>query len=352
MSRHHDHPPAAGPRLPRPGPDRPRPRLLGFGSALVDELVHVPEAFLGTVPGLKGGSCLAEHHELESIHRRHGRPVKRAPGGAAANTVRGAAELGMAAGLLAKTGEDEAGRFYREAMRQSRVAVDRLKSCPEQPTGRCLSLITPDSQRTMRTCLGAAASLAPAELAPADFAGYTHFYVEGYLLFNRDLLLHALGLAKAAGLQVCLDLASPEVVAAGRDILPRLLQEHVAAVFANEDEANAFAGGRGEEAGLAALAEHCPVAVVKLGRRGAWIRHGGGTVHAPAHPVQALDTTGAGDLWAAGFLHAWLHGADFATAGDFGARVAAAVVQVTGAEIPAAEWQRLRREAPAGVAER
>lgn len=339
MSQH----PASQPELST-SPAPSAPRLLGFGSALVDELVHVTEAFLGTVPGLKGGSCLTDHDTIAAIHARHGGSVLLAPGGAAANTIRGVAELGLPASLLAKVGQDDAGQFYRDAMGRSNVGTDRLKTSLTHPTGHCLSLITPDSQRTMRTCLGAAATLAPDELSAADFSGFTHLYVEGYLLFNPDLLRRALSLAKAAGIQVCLDLASPEVVMAGKDILPQLLKEYVTAVFANEDEASAFADGQGEEAGLRALAALCPLAVVKLGKRGAWIHAAGQTLHTPARSVHAVDTTGAGDLWAAGFMHAWLTGAGLAAAGDRGAQVAAEVVQVTGAELPAATWNRLRQQ--------
>lgn len=320
------------------------PRLLGLGSALLDELAHVPETFLHAVPGLKGGTELVDHAGMAELLGRLPVAPQQAPGGSAANTVVGAARFGTSCGMIAKIGADAAGAFYRNAMEAAGIDTSAFKVAPAAPTGRCLSLITPDSQRTMRTYLGAAMTLAPEELTPADFEGYTHFHLEGYVLFNRDLMWRALELASGAGLKIGLDLSAPEVVKESMDILPDLLREHVTVVFANEDEASAFAGGRGEKAGLDALAEAAPIVCVKLGRRGAMIRSGGETVHVHAHPVKAVDTTGAGDLWASGFYHGWLNGAPWAKCGDFGARAAAAVVQVTGAVIPPAEWIRLRAE--------
>ena len=320
------------------------PRLLGFGSALLDELAHVPEAFLATVPGMKGGTELVDRATGEALLKRLPCKPVQAPGGSAANTIVGAAHLGLNCGMLAKVGADAAGEFYRAAMRDAKIDTAAFKVSASEPTGCCLSLITPDSQLTMRTFLGAAATVSPSEITAADFAGYTHLHAEGYQLFNRDLMLHVLALAKSAGLEISLDLSAPEVVGATKDILPELLREYVTTVFANEDEASAFADGKGEEAGLAALSKIVPVTCVKLGVRGAIIRSGGKDVRVSAHIVKAVDTSGAGDLWAAGYLYGHLTGAEFAKSGDFGARTSAAVVQVTGAVISETEWTRLRQE--------
>ena len=317
-------------------------RLLGFGSALLDVLAHVPEEFLVTVGGLKGGTELVDGAEMQRLLARLPVAPRRAPGGSAANTVVGVAKLGMASGFLGKTGADADGELYTRSLVSAGVAVGAVKTSLSVCTGRCLSLITPDSQRTMRTFLGAAADLRPEEMVADDFAGATHFHLEGYQLFNRELFLRAVTLAKQAGCTVSLDLSAPEVVNASRDVLPRLLADYVDMVFANEDEASAFADGRGEEAGLDALSTLCPATIVKLGIRGVLIRLNGKTVHAPARVVPAVDTTGAGDLWAAGFLYGWLNGVDPVRAGEFGARVAAEVVQVTGAVIPEPTWQQLR----------
>ena len=224
------------------------------------------------------------------------------------------------------------------------VETQAFKTHPTEASGTCLCLVTPDSQRTMRTYLGAAATLDPAEIGAADFAGCTHAHIEGYLLFNESLMRHVLKTAKAAGCTVSLDLASPEVVGAARAILPDLIREHVNMVFANEDEAAAFAGTRDEGEALRCLARLCRLAVVKVGVRGSLIRRGEETVTVPARRVKAVDTTGAGDLWAAGFLYGVLTGRSLADAGRFGSVVAAAVVQQTGAVIPEGKWCKVRAE--------
>ena len=320
--------------------------LLGFGSALVDLLVHVEDDFLQrAISGLKGGTELVQDSEMSVILAGLPKSPVQVPGGAAANTIVGYAQLGGRASMLAKIGNDPAGDFYRQSLAQNGVSTALFKRDSRHATGRCLSMITPDSERTMRTCMGAANTLVPEELAPADFTGQDCVYIEGYALFNRQLMQKALELAKAENLKVCLDLAAPEIVLAARDILPDLLRNYVDAVFANELEATMFSGVDDPLVGLATLSELCPLAVVKVGRQGAWLQErGGGAVHVEAKVVQAVDTTGAGDLWAAGFLYGWLNGWPLRPAAELGALVASEVVQVTGAAIPAATWARLREQ--------
>ncbi len=319
--------------------------LLGFGSALVDLLVHVDDGFLrSAIPGLKGGTELVQNHELGAILAQLPAAPSQVPGGAAANTLVGYARLGGCAAMLAKIGNDPAGEFYQQALTRNGVSTALFKREPDLATGRCLSLITPDSERTMRTCMGAAATLGPEELAPADFSGHGSVYIEGYALFNRQLMLRALALARDANLKICLDLAAPEVVRSARDLLPDLLREYVDAVFANEQEAAMFAGVDDPLAGLSALSALCPLAVVKVGRSGAWLQErGSAPLHVGARCVRAVDTTGAGDLWASGFLYGWLNGWPLRPAAELGAMVAAEVVQVTGAAMPDETWERLRR---------
>jgi sugar/nucleoside kinase (ribokinase family) len=197
----------------------------------------------------------------------------------------------------------------------------------------------------MRTHLGAAAALTPAEITPEDFVGYDHAHVEGYLLFNPDLMCRVLQAAREAGCRISVDLASFEVVEAARDILPELLNDYVDIVFANEEEAGAFADSDDPARGLEALHAHCPTVAVKLGPEGVLLRNGGDTCAVPARPVaEAVDTTGAGDLWAAGFLYGLLDGRALTDCGRLGAALGAAVVTRQGAALPETEWQRLRSE--------
>ncbi len=321
-------------------------KLLGIGAALVDCLAHVPEEFLASVSGAKGGMELIDYPRMQEIVRRLPAPPSQAPGGSAANTVMAFARLGGAAAMLAKVGSDDSGGFYLEQFREAGVDVGMFKSVAGTPTGACLSLITPDSQRTMRTFLGASATLTADEIIPADFESCRHLHIEGYLLFNQELMLRALRLARQAGCSISLDLGAPEVVAAASDILPDLLGQYVDMVFANQDEAAAFSGLPSDQPQLALreLGQRCSVAAVKLGAEGALIACNGETVRIPALRVRAIDTTGAGDLWAAGFLYGLARQMSLQQAGRLAARLGAEVVQNTGATLTEMTWQKVRRD--------
>ncbi len=319
-------------------------KVLGVGSPILDLLVRVDDAFIDAIPGDKGGMALVSAAELDDILAKSGVAPERAPGGSAANTIFGLANLGAPTALLGKVGVDDAARFYKGRYETMGGDISRIKTSPGTPTGRCLSLVTPDSERTMRTDLGAAAELAPDDLTPADFADATHVHLEGYLLFNQPLAMCALALAKDAGASVSFDLASFEVVKAAGDALPEILDEFVDIVFANEMEAEAFSGSSDPGVALDALAEHCSVAAVKLGPDGALVKKGAETAEIDAISAEAVDTTGAGDLWAAGFLHEFLLGSgEIAAAGRLGAVLGAEVVQIMGAAIPEDAWARIKQ---------
>jgi len=318
-------------------------KLIAVGSALVDQLAYVPEEFLDTVEGEKGGMELIENDDMNELLSRLPEKPYRAPGGSAANTVVGVATLGLDTGMLSKVGKDEPGEYYRSALRAAGVDDSAFKVTDDVATGTCISMITPDTERTMRTFLGAAATLAPDNISPEDFAGYTHAHLEGYLLFNEELIMKVLDCAKEQGCKVSLDLAAPEVVSANMDKLPGILEKYVDIVLANEDEAAAFTGEEDEKTALNKLVAHCETAVVKIGKRGAWIQQGDEQAHADAYKVEAVDTTGAGDLWAAGFLYGLLSGWGLEKAADLGAFVAAQVIQETGALIPPEGWQKVKQ---------
>ena len=267
-----------------------------------------------------------------------------APGGSAANTVFALARLGVPSAFLGKLGEDTTAEEYRAAFTALGGDNDRFKQTGAAATARCLSLVTPDSERTLRTDLGAAMLMAPEDISLEDFEGYTHAHVEGYLLFNPALAEAALGTAKEAGCTVSVDLGSFEVVNAAGDSLPGLLEKYVDAVFANEDEAEAFCGSSDPLVALDALGALCRVAAVKVGPAGAHLMENGETCFVPANKVdQPLDTTGAGDLWAAGFLYGHLGGCSAETSGKMGAILGAEIVQVLGAKLDDAAWTRVEK---------
>jgi sugar/nucleoside kinase (ribokinase family) len=315
-------------------------KVIGVGSPLVDILSRVPHEHIDGIEGDKGGMCMVDFQQLQNLLA--GAPDQEmAPGGSASNTIIGLLKLGINGAFLGKVGHDERGDYFLEAFTKAGGSTHAFKRCPETPTGTCLSLVTPDAERTMRPFLGAAAGLLVEEIAHDDFSDHDHVHIEGYLLFNRDLALKTLKAAKEAGCTVSVDLASFEVVHANKDVLPGLLSDYVDMVFANEEEAKAWCDSDDPHEAIASLAEHCSTVAVKLGADGAWVQRDGEKVFVGAHSVEAIDTTGAGDLWASGFLYGILHGLNLENSAKLASKVGAEVVQVMGASIPEDGWQRI-----------
>ena len=319
--------------------------LVGVGSPIIDVLARVPDSFIDQIEGEKGGMVLTDAETIGKWMAQLPEPFTEAPGGSAGNAIFAAARLGVRSTFIGKIGNDAGGTFYRERFAELGGDPSRFK-VGEIPNGRCLSLITPDSERTLRTDLGAAATLRPEEITPADFVGCTHAHVEGYLLFNPELMMAVLKSAREANCSISLDLASFEVVEAAREILPGLLRDYILMVFANEEEAAAFHGEEAPEGDLAVdLSRYCDLAVVKAGSKGAWLARGTEALHCPAVPdVKAIDTTGAGDYWAAGFLAGWLKGKPLEQCARWGALLGAEVVQVIGAALPEERWKKILGE--------
>lgn len=318
--------------------------LLGLGSPIMDLTAQVPDEFLATIRGDKGGMVLVDAPEMDAILARLPEPPALAPGGSAANVIRVAAQLGQRTAFLGKLGDDAVARAYRDHSAALGVGLSRFKTAPGLANARCLALITPDAARTMRTDLGAALTLAPAEIGAAELAGVRHVHIEGYLVFNQALADAALAAARASGATVSLDLASFEVIRHTRDwLLAQLRAGGLRHVFANEDEIRALYPDSGDDYPALArrLAAESPgvVAVVKVGKDGAWIARGE-ELHrvAPARAAAVVDTNGAGDSFAGGFLHAFLEGWPLERCGALGAVLGAECVAHSGPAIPAARW--------------
>ncbi len=320
-----------------PAPSGKPPELIGVGSPLIDFVVETDDAFLSEhVAGGKGGMQLVEAGHIHELIGKSGKEASPTPGGAAANTTVGCAHLGIRTAFIGSTGNDELGDFYHAALvRQN--CEPRLLRHGGLPTGRVLSMVTADAERTMRTCLGAAAALDPAHFTAETFAGVRVVMLEGYTLFNHDLTRAIARAAKAAGAKLALDFASYEVVQANRAVLDELLSGQVDLMFANEDEAKAW-NASGPGAALEELAARVPLVAVKLGKEGALLARGSERARIDAHVVDAIDTTGAGDCWAAGFLAGWLRDLPLAHCGRLGALSGAAVVQIKGAQLPRERW--------------
>jgi len=318
--------------------------LLGIGNPIMDIIAQVDDDFLRQhVAGEKGGMVLVDDADIARLLTKLGSAVAMAPGGSAANAVLGATKLGLRTTYVGKTGGDKTAEDYRANFISAGGDGGRFKRT-NLPNGRCLSMVTPDGQRTMRTHLGAAMTLSPDEITVEDFRGARHAHIEGYLLFNPALADKVARTARAAGCSLSLELSSFEVVNVARDWILGQLKEGVQIVFANEDEARAlFQTEAPYEEYARRLAAFGGIAAVKIGKDGAWVAQGS-DLHriAPVKVDRVADTTGAGDAWAAGFLHAHLRGKSPAVAGALGSAVGAECVQHFGAAIPDTSWVRLR----------
>ncbi len=269
--------------------------------------------------------------------------TRQAIGGSAANTVFALSRLGVPTSFLGKLGGDAAGAFYMDAFRSLGGDTRRFRFSQDAPTARCLSMVTPDAERTMRTDLGAAGDMSPEDVSHDDFAGCAHLHMEGYLLFNPALAEKILSTVAAAGCTVSLDLGSFEVVRAAGDTLMDLLEQYVDMVFANEEEAEEFCGSSDPDTAVEALTVPCETAVLKLGAEGAVIAGGGRAGRIEAVTVDdPVDTTGAGDYWAAGFLYGIHAGRTLTESGRIGAILGAEVVKVLGAALSDETWKDIR----------
>ncbi len=318
--------------------------LIGVGSPVIDSIANVSDAFVGGIEGEKGGMVLVDSEQLGALMGKIKSPMAEATGGSAGNAIVAACQLGTKVAFLGKVGNDAGGEFFKSSY-AAMGAETRCFKVGTVPNARCLSLVTPDSQRTMRTDLGAAMTLTPDEITEADFADCRHAHIEGYLLFNEALMRRVLECAKAAGCTISVDLASFEVVKVADDFLQEWLEKYVDIVIANEDEAGAFFDGHGDDYWKMAMlfAQMCDIGVVKLGKKGSLIAKDGEVTRvAPVVVNEAVDTTGAGDYWAGGFLHAWLAGKPLAECGRHGSMLGAAVVQVMGATLEEHRWAEIR----------
>jgi sugar/nucleoside kinase (ribokinase family) len=314
--------------------------LIGVGSPIMDLLAPVPDAFLTHVRGDKGGMVLVDADEMQQIVARLPDAPATSTGGSAANATLNAARLGLRTTFLGKLGQDDMARLYRSRFEALGVDGSRFKSI-DLPNARCLALVTPDAQRTMRTCLAAAMTLAPAEISAADFAGCRHAHIEGYLVFNQALADAVLGAARAAGCTVSLDLSSFEVVGAARDWLFSQFHRGLDVVFANEDEIRAlFQDPTADYAELARRLAACGVvAAVKVGKDGAWVAEGEELHRIEPTPVpDVLDTNGAGDAWAAGFLSGYVRGLPLPACGAIASLMGSETVRHLGPIIPDQAW--------------
>lgn len=315
-------------------------RILGLGNALIDLITDIPgDECLNDLGLPKGSMTLVDARraaDITALTEKYPRTLK--SGGSAANTIFGLARLGVHSGFIGKTGRDALGEHYENELVVSGILTRLVKS--PTPTGRAIALISPDSERTFAVYLGAAMELSADDLQGSHFSGFDHLHIEGYLVQNHALMLKALELATQYGLTISLDLASYNVVAENHAFLMEIILKYVDMVFANEEEARSLTGLEPEPA-LEAIGLLCNTAIVKIGKEGSLIRRAGTTIRISATEARPVDTTGAGDIYAAGFLYGLSKGYDLGICGHLASLLAARVIEIKGARLGDDDWDEL-----------
>ncbi len=315
--------------------------VLGIGNALVDVMTILPDDKVIEDLNFPKGSMQLVDRDMSAKIKDNTEHLKTnlASGGSAANTMHGLAMMGMDAGFIGSVGRDKTGDFFESDMRNAGVNTYLLRKNIE--TGTAVAMITPDTERTFATHLGAATELNEKDLKINLFTGYDYLYMEGYLITNRELVEKACKLAKEKGIKVAVDLASFNVVDAFLDDLRDIIVKYVDIIFANEEEAKSFTSKEPFEA-LNILSEICEIAVVKTGSKGSLIKRGEEIVKVDTLSVVSRDTTGAGDLYAAGFLYGLCCDDNLENCGAYGSILAGNVIEVIGPKMDDERWGKIK----------
>jgi len=318
-------------------------KVLGIGNALVDILTRIEKDDLLEGFGLpKGSMTLVDLDTSNYIHAETaGMPKTKASGGSAANTIHGLAHLGIETGFVGSVGDDDMGKFFKKDMQVNKITPILFRTMNE--TGRAMALISKDSERTFATYLGAAIDLSVEDISHELYEGYDYLYIEGYLVQNKEMFEKALRLASNEGLKICLDLASYNVVEENVSFFKSLLEKYVNILFANEEEIKALTG-LSPESGANEIKDLVDIVVIKMGAEGSFCISDQGTVRIGVRPSNPIDTTGAGDLFAAGYIYGHIQGLGPEICGKMGSILAGRIIELFGAKMDESHWENLRRE--------
>ncbi len=319
-------------------------KVIGIGNALTDMLVNLrSDEVLEKFDLPRGSMSLVNSEQQKEISKSvSGLPYTLSLGGSADNTIRAMARLGCKVGFIGKVGRDSTGDFFESALDNLGIQPFILRG--EERSGKCVSLVSPDGERTLVTHLGAAVEMKAEDLTPEIFDGYDCLYVEGYLVQDHNLIRGAIRMAKELGLKVAIDLASFNVVEENVEFLREVISEYVDIVFANEDEARAFSGEEEPVNALQYISTMCDLVIVKIGMRGALIKQGSEVSHVGIMAAaKRIDTTGAGDFYAAGFLAGMCEGLTLRQCGTIGAITAGKVIEIVGTTPTEEAWDDVAR---------
>jgi sugar/nucleoside kinase (ribokinase family) len=321
--------------------------VVGIGNAIVDVLAHADDAFIDQHGLTKGAMALIDETQAEVLYGQMGSGIE-ISGGSAANTIAGLAALGGRGAFIGKVRDDQLGTVFAHDIRASGVSFETPLAADGISTARCLILVTPDAQRTMNTFLGACAELGPDDVDPALIESAQVTYMEGYLwdpAGAKEAFRKAHRIAHDAGRRVALSLSDPFCVDRYRDEFAELVADHIDILFANEDEIMSLYQVDSFAAALDKVRGHCEVAALTRSEKGSVVVSGDQVHHVAAAPVDhVVDTTGAGDLYAAGFLHGFTEGWSLDDCARLAGIAAAEAISHMGAR-PEADLAKLKAEA-------
>ncbi|MDX8391095.1 MAG: adenosine kinase [Mariprofundaceae bacterium] len=310
--------------------------VYGVGNAIMDLQVQCDDAVLDAIGVEKGIMTLSEESQQQYVlDKLSDQPVNQCSGGSAANTIVGIADFGGKTAYACKVGNDAFGIQYLAEMRKLGITID--VSADAGQTGSCVVLITPDAQRTMLTHLGVSASLGPDDIKASEIAKAKYVYIEGYLFTGdstRAAAMKAIELAKQQGVKVALTVSDPFLIDLFREQFVELIEGPVDLLFCNEQEARALTGFDDPVDCAHAIHKHAENVALTLGNNGSILMHEGEVIAVESIPVAAVDTTGAGDMYAAGVLYGITNGLSWQQAGHLGSHAAAQIVSRLGARLP------------------
>lgn len=310
--------------------------VYGVGNALVDVQARVSDEVLQSSGFDKGIMTLVDDQQQQGVlERLNGLPLNRCAGGSAANTIMGVADFGGKAAYVGKVADDEIGGFFLQDMRNMGVTIE-VAPANSGPTGTCAIMITPDAQRTMLTNLGVSATLSADDISEQEIAESKYIYVEGYLLTgesSRAAAYKAIELAKKHGVKVAFTASDPFLVNMLRDEIWSLVEGPVDLFFCNEEEARSLTGKQDPIECAAEIHRHADNVALTLGPNGSIIMHGGESIAIEGVTTDAIDTTGAGDMYAGGLLYGITNGLTWKQAGHLGSHAAARIVAQLGARL-------------------
>lgn len=320
-----------------------RKKILGVGNALTDVLYLMKDDVVLSRFGIEKGSMQLIDNEFSKKIQATllGIEPTLETGGSASNTVSAIAKLGLDAAFVGKVGKDKIGDFFVSDSLENGVTPHIIRS--DTPSGSCTVLVSPDSERTMCTFLGAASELQAVDICRETIRKYDFLHVEGYLVQDKLLIETIMKIAKEEGLEVSIDLASFNIVEEHKEFMKTLLEKYVDIAFANKEEAIALTGKSNEQA-AELIGQLCEVAIVKNGAEGSFIYANQRIYPIEAYPATSVDTTGAGDSYAAGFLYGYLQEQSFDVCGRIGSLLSANVVESLGAKLPTEKWDKLNVE--------